>query len=122
MKYRKLEIQTAYYQKNAGYLESSKVISAYHNRYQFSNIQVENGKLGSVLQFTIDYQGIAKHDTVEINEVKDDLGNTYEMSASNIELGDRIKVNERTVRAKRTNTVRITNQSKSEKANINCRY
>ncbi|CAL1525625.1 DUF4179 domain-containing protein [Bacillus subtilis] len=86
--------------KNAGYLESSKVISAYHNRYQFSNIQVENGKLGSVLQFTIDYQGIAKHDTVEINEVKDDLGNTYEMSASNIELGDRIKVNERTVRAK----------------------
>lgn len=86
--------------KNAGYLESSKVISAYHNRYQFSNIQVENGKLGSVLQFTIDYKGIAKHDTVEINEVKDDLGNTYEMSASNIELGDRIKVNERTVRAK----------------------
>ncbi|MCY8282331.1 DUF4179 domain-containing protein, partial [Bacillus inaquosorum] len=86
--------------KNAGYLESSKVISAYHNRYQFSNIQVENGKLGSVLQFTIDYQGIAKHDTVEINEVKDDLGNTYEMSASNIEIGDRKKINERTVRAK----------------------
>ncbi|MCY7902718.1 DUF4179 domain-containing protein [Bacillus inaquosorum] len=86
--------------KNAGYLESSKVISAYHNRYQFSNIQVENGKLGSVLQFTIDYQGIAKHDTVEINKVKDDLGNTYEMTSSNIELGERKKVNERTVRAK----------------------
>ncbi|MCY8506442.1 DUF4179 domain-containing protein [Bacillus atrophaeus] len=86
--------------KNASYLESSKVVSAYHNRYQFSNIQVENGKLGSVLQFTIDYQGIAKHDTVEINEVKDDLGNTYEMTSSNIELGDRKKVTERTVRAK----------------------
>ncbi|WP_416720827.1 DUF4179 domain-containing protein [Bacillus subtilis] len=86
--------------KNASYLESSKVVSVLNNHYQFSNIQVENGKLGSVLQFTIDYQGIAKHDTVEINEVKDDLGNTYEMSASNIELGDRIKVNERTVRAK----------------------
>ncbi|TDO08354.1 uncharacterized protein DUF4179 [Bacillus subtilis] len=86
--------------KNASYLESSKVISAYHNRYQFSNIQVENGKLGSVLQFTIDYQGIAKHDTVEINKVKDDLGNTYEMTSSNIELGERKKVNERTVRAK----------------------
>ncbi|MCY8514662.1 DUF4179 domain-containing protein [Bacillus atrophaeus] len=86
--------------KNASYLESTKVVSAYHNRYQFSNIQVENGKLGSVLQFTIDYQGIAKHDEVEINEVKDDLGNTYEMSASNIELGDRKKINERTVRAK----------------------
>ncbi|WP_406589718.1 DUF4179 domain-containing protein [Bacillus atrophaeus] len=86
--------------KNANYLESSKVVSAYHNRYQFSNIQVENGKLGSVLQFTIDYQGIAKHDTVEINEVKDDLGNTYEMTSSNIELGDRKKVTERTVRAK----------------------
>lgn len=86
--------------KNASYLESTKVVSAYHNRYQFSNIQVENGKLGSVLQFTIDYQGIAKHDTVEINEVKDDLGNTYEMTSSNIELGDRKKVTERTVRAK----------------------
>ncbi|WP_430742859.1 DUF4179 domain-containing protein [Bacillus atrophaeus] len=86
--------------KNASYLESTKVVSAYHNRYQFSNIQVENGKLGSVLQFTIDYQGIAKHDEVEINEVKDDLGNTYEMSASNIELGDRKKINERTLRAK----------------------
>ncbi|WP_458105325.1 DUF4179 domain-containing protein [Bacillus sp. PK3-037] len=86
--------------KNASYLESSKVVSVHHNRYQFSNIQVENGKLGSVLQFTIDYQGIAKHDTVEINEVKDDLGNTYEMTSSNIELGDRKKVNERTVRAK----------------------
>ncbi|MCG8398161.1 DUF4179 domain-containing protein [Bacillus atrophaeus] len=86
--------------KNANYLESSKVVSAYHNRYQFSNIQVENGKLGSVLQFTIDYQGIAKHDTVEINEVKDDLGNTYEMTSSNIELGDRKKITERTVRAK----------------------
>ncbi|MEG7380805.1 DUF4179 domain-containing protein [Bacillus subtilis] len=86
--------------KNASFLESSKVVSAYHNRYQFSNIQVENGKLGSVLQFTIDYQGIAKNDEVEINEVKDDLGNTYEMTASNIELGDRKKMNERTVRAK----------------------
>ncbi|MHC5563654.1 DUF4179 domain-containing protein [Bacillus spizizenii] len=86
--------------KNASYLESSKVVSVHHNRYQFSNIQVENGKLGSVLQFTIDYQGIAKHDVVKINEVKDDLGNTYEMTASNIELGDRKKMNERTVRAK----------------------
>ncbi|UTL73349.1 DUF4179 domain-containing protein [Bacillus halotolerans] len=86
--------------KNASYLEGSKVVSVHHNRYQFSNIQVENGRLGSVLQFTIDYQGIAKHDTVEINEVKDDLGNTYEMTSSNIELGDRKKVNERTIRAK----------------------
>ncbi|MEC1652645.1 DUF4179 domain-containing protein [Bacillus vallismortis] len=86
--------------KESSYLESSKVVSAHHNRYQFSNIQVENGRLGSVLQFTIDYQGIGKNDSVEINEVKDDLGNTYEMSASNIELGDRKKVNGRTVRAK----------------------
>ncbi|MGG3033324.1 DUF4179 domain-containing protein [Bacillus stercoris] len=86
--------------KKASYLESSKSVSVYHNRYQFSHIQVENGRLGSVLQFTIDYRGIAKNDTVEINEVKDDLGNTYEMTESNIELGDRIKVNERTVRAK----------------------
>ncbi|MCY8317031.1 DUF4179 domain-containing protein [Bacillus vallismortis] len=86
--------------KESSYLESSKVVSAHHNRYQFSNIQVENGRLGSVLQFTIDYQGIGKNDSVEINEVKDDLGNTYEMSASNIELGDRKKVNGRTVKAK----------------------
>ncbi|WP_121642047.1 DUF4179 domain-containing protein [Bacillus vallismortis] len=86
--------------KKANYLESSKVVSAYHNRYQFSNIQVENGKLGSVLQFTIDYQGIAKNDTVAIDEVKDDLGNIYEMTMSNIVLGDRKKINERTVRVK----------------------
>ncbi|MDR4434757.1 DUF4179 domain-containing protein [Bacillus tequilensis] len=86
--------------KKASYLESSKSVSVYHNRYQFSNIQVENGRLGSVLQFTIDYQGIAKNDSVEINEVKDDLGNTYEMTESNIELGDRRKINERTVRVK----------------------
>ncbi|MGF7536219.1 DUF4179 domain-containing protein [Bacillus mexicanus] len=86
--------------KKANYLESLKVVSAHHNRYQFSDIQVENGKLGSVLQFTIDYQGIAKNDTVAIDEVKDDLGNTYEMTESNIELGNRKKVNERTVRVK----------------------
>ncbi|MHA6487255.1 DUF4179 domain-containing protein [Bacillus cabrialesii] len=104
--------------KNANYLESSKVVSAHHNRYQFSNIQVENGKLGSVLQFTIDYQGIAKHDTVEINEVKDDLGNTYEMTASNIELGDRKKVNERTVRAKGQTLLESPINSKAKKLTL----
>nr|WP_087991335.1 DUF4179 domain-containing protein [Bacillus subtilis] len=104
--------------KNASYLESSKVVSAHHNRYQFSNIQVENGKLGSVLQFTIDYQGIAKHDMVEINEVKDDLGNTYEMTASNIELGDRKKVNERTVRAKGQTLLESPINSKAKKLTL----
>ncbi|MCO4851778.1 DUF4179 domain-containing protein [Bacillus vallismortis] len=104
--------------KNANYLESSKVVSVHHNRYQFSNIQVENGQLGSVLQFTIDYQGIAKHDEVEINEVKDDLGNTYEMTSSNIELGDRKKVNERTVRAKGQTQLESPINPKAEKLTL----
>ncbi|MDG3044415.1 hypothetical protein OE903_12625 [Bacillus sp. B6(2022)] len=43
------------------------------------DIKVENGVNSSVIQYAIDYNGIAKDDEVLIDRMRDNLGNKYRL-------------------------------------------
>lgn len=69
-------------------LEGTKAVNV-NGLYRFFDIRAENGTMGSALLYSVDFQDAAKNDAISIDEASDDAGNHYEMTMSNIELGNR---------------------------------
>ncbi|AHK48254.1 hypothetical protein AJ82_03770 [Bacillus velezensis TrigoCor1448] len=69
-------------------LEGTKAVNV-NGLYRFFDIRAENGTTGSALLYSVDFQNAAKNDAISIDEASDDAGNHYEMTMSNIELGNR---------------------------------
>ncbi|MDQ8057994.1 DUF4179 domain-containing protein [Bacillus velezensis] len=69
-------------------LEGTKAVNV-NGLYRFFDIRAENGMMGSALLYSVDFQDAAKNDAISIDEASDDAGNHYEMTMSNIELGNR---------------------------------
>ncbi|KXZ17856.1 hypothetical protein AXI59_00990 [Bacillus nakamurai] len=78
--------------QHSTFLEGTKDVMVNNGLYRLFDIRAENGTMGSALQYTIDYHGIAKKDAISIYDATDDAGNHYEMTLSNIELGNRKKL------------------------------
>ncbi|MFS3916049.1 DUF4179 domain-containing protein [Bacillus australimaris] len=60
-------------------LAGQKEVSILNGRYQVKDIKVENGVNSSVIQYAIDYNGVAKDDKVLIDRMRDNLGNEYRL-------------------------------------------
>ena len=56
-----------------------KEVSILNGRYQLKDIKVENGVNSSVIQYAIDYNGVAKDDDITIDIMKDNLGSKYRL-------------------------------------------
>lgn len=56
-----------------------KEVSILNGRYQVKDIKVENGVNSSVIQYAIDYNGVAKDDNISIDIMRDNLGSKYRL-------------------------------------------
>ncbi|MCM2990259.1 DUF4179 domain-containing protein [Bacillus safensis] len=56
-----------------------KEVSILNGRYQLKDIKVENGVNSSVIQYAIDYNGVAKDDDISIDIMRDNLGSKYRL-------------------------------------------
>ncbi|WP_342462317.1 DUF4179 domain-containing protein [Bacillus sp. FSL R5-0286] len=92
-------------------LAGQKEVSILNGRYQLKDIKVENGVNSSVIQYTIDYNGIAKDDEVLIDRMRDNLGNKYRL-----ETGTRFEEKQLSNKKTRINHMTILNQPIDPKA------
>ncbi|WWL79830.1 DUF4179 domain-containing protein [Bacillus altitudinis] len=60
-------------------LAGQKEASILNGRYQVKDIKVENGVNSSVIQYAIDYNGVAKDDDITLDSMRDNLGNEYRL-------------------------------------------
>ncbi|PRS60191.1 DUF4179 domain-containing protein [Bacillus pumilus] len=56
-----------------------KEVSILNGLYQVKDIKVENGVNSSVIQYAIDYNGVAKDDNISIDIMRDNLGSKYRL-------------------------------------------
>lgn len=92
-------------------LAGQKEVSILNGRYQLKDIKVENGVNSSVIQYAIDYNGIAKDDEVLIDRMRDNLGNKYRL-----ETGTRFEEKQLSNKKTRINHMTILNQPIDPKA------
>ncbi|EIL85217.1 DUF4179 domain-containing protein [Bacillus altitudinis] len=60
-------------------LAGQKEVSILNGRYQVKDIKVENGVNSSVIQYAIDYNGVAKDDVITLASMRDNWGNEYRL-------------------------------------------
>lgn len=92
-------------------LAGQKEVSILNGRYQLKDIKVENGVNSSVIQYAIDYNGVAKDDEVLIDRMRDNLGNKYRL-----ETGTRFEEKQLSNKKTRINHMTILNQPIDPKA------
>ncbi|MEW4194832.1 DUF4179 domain-containing protein [Bacillus altitudinis] len=92
-------------------LAGQKEVSILNGRYQLKDIKVENGVNSSVIQYAIDYNGIAKNDEVLIDRMRDNLGNKYRLKT-----GTRFEEKQLSNKKTRINHMTILNQPIDPKA------
>ncbi|MCY7692378.1 DUF4179 domain-containing protein [Bacillus altitudinis] len=92
-------------------LAGQKEVSILNGRYQLKDIKVENGVNSSVIQYAIDYNGVAKDDEILIDRMRDNLGNKYRL-----ETGTRFEEKQLSNKKTRINHMTILNQPIDPKA------
>ncbi|MEH7674709.1 DUF4179 domain-containing protein [Bacillus pumilus] len=92
-------------------LAGQKEVSILNGRYQVKDIKVENGVNSSVIQYAIDYNGVAKGDQVLIDRMRDNLGNEYRLKT-----GTRFEEKQLSNKKTRINHMTILNQPIDPKA------
>ncbi len=92
-------------------LAGQKNVSILNGRYQLRDIKVENGVNSSVIQYAIDYHGVAKDDEVLIDRMRDNLGNEYRL-----ERGTTLERKQLSNKKTRINHMTILNQPIDPKA------
>ncbi|MDI6648473.1 DUF4179 domain-containing protein [Bacillus altitudinis] len=92
-------------------LAGQKEVSILNGRYQVKDIKLENGVNSSVIQYAIDYNGVAKDDKILIDRMRDNLGNKYRL-----ETGTRFEEKQLSNKKTRINHMTILNQPIDPKA------
>ncbi|MDM5297090.1 DUF4179 domain-containing protein [Bacillus pumilus] len=93
-------------------LSGQKDVSISNGLYQLTDIKVENGVDSSVIQYAVDYKGIAKDDDISIDRMRDNLGNEYKLKGATT-----LKKKQLSSEKNRLNALTILNQPIDPKAN-----